>query len=54
MKISEIITILEKRVIYLESLKAAAFTEGDLDRYNQYELELQETQTTLTTLRPHA
>ncbi len=54
MKISEIITILEKRVTYLENLKAASYAEGDLDRYNQYELELQETQTTLTTLRPHA
>jgi hypothetical protein len=53
MKVSEIIDVLEKRVIYLENLKNAAYTEGDLERYNKYQIELEETQITLATLRPH-
>jgi len=54
MKISEIISVLEKRVTYLQTLKNAAYAEGDLTRYDAYQLEIEETEATLTTLRPHA
>jgi len=53
MKIAQIIDVLNKRITYLHSLKAAAYAEGDLDRYNKYEMELTETQATIDTLKPH-
>jgi hypothetical protein len=53
MNVSQIIEILEKRVAYLQSLKAAAYAEGNLDAYNQYDMDLTETQTTIDTLKPH-
>ena len=52
MTISQITEILERRITTLESLKAAAYAEGNLDLYNKYDLEIQETQTTLVILRP--
>jgi hypothetical protein len=53
MNVSQIIEILEKRVVYLQTLKTAAYAEGDLDAYNRYEMEISETETSLTILRPH-
>ena len=53
MNVSQIIDILEKRIAYLQTLKTGAYAEGNLDAYNQYDMELAETQTTIDTLKPH-
>ena len=53
MNVSQIIEILEKRVIYLQTLKTAAHAEGNLDAYNQCELDILETEESLAILRPH-
>lgn len=51
MNVTQIIEVLEKRIAYLQTLKQAAFTEGNLDLYNQYDLELNETQNSLAQLK---
>ncbi len=53
MNVSQIIEILEKRVTYLQNLKTAAYAEGNLDAYNQCELDILETEESLTLLRAH-
>jgi hypothetical protein len=53
MNIAQIVDVLEKRVAYLQTLKSGAYAEGDLTRYDAYQLEIEETEATLTTLRPH-
>ena len=53
MNVSQIIEILEKRVAYLQSLKAAAYAEGNLELYNKYDLEISETESSLAILKPY-
>jgi hypothetical protein len=53
MNVSQIIDILEKRVVYLQTLKTAAYAEGNLDAYNQCELDIIETEASLALLRSH-
>ena len=53
MTITQIIEILEKRIAYLQTLKQAAYAEGNLDLYNQHDLEIGETQNSIDILRPH-
>jgi len=53
MNVSQIIDILEKRITYLQTLKQAAFTEGNLELYNKYDLEISETESSLAILKPH-
>ena len=53
MNVSQIIEILEKRVAYLQTLKTAAYAEGNLDAYNQCDLDITETEESLAILRPH-
>jgi len=53
MNVSQIIEILEKRVAYLQSLKAAAYAEGNLELYNKFDLEISETESALAILKPH-
>ena len=53
MTIQQIIEILEKRVICLESQKAAAYAEGNMDLYSEFDMQIQECETSLVILRQH-
>jgi hypothetical protein len=54
MTIAQIIEILEKRIVCLESQKAAAYAEGNMDLYSEFDMQIQECETSLVILRPHA
>ena len=53
MNIAQIVDVLEKRVAYLQTLKSGAYAEGDLARYDAYQVEIEETEASLAILRPH-
>lgn len=53
MNVPQIIEILEKRVAYLQTLKTAAYAEGNLDAYNKCDLDITETEASLALLKAH-
>lgn len=51
MKISDLITILERRLVYLGSLRSSAVALGDLAQIERIDADAAETQETLNQLK---
>lgn len=51
MTVSELIQMLERRVVYLQSVRTSAVALGDLQQVERVESEINETQSTLNQLR---
>jgi hypothetical protein len=51
MKVAELVSLMANKLAYLNTAKSTAMAAGDLETIIKLDVEIQETQATLTTLR---